>query len=155
ELSQRRHRHRSSQLRADSSKSKVRVRLDKTTLVVVIVTGARTGLRFERTQLVGVRFEKSSNNHCDNQKTYSNQSLAHQDTSEELYTRSRPLPPGEVASAKREPDRAKPKATAGEGSKAVAMSIPLPALRADLSQRERRATAPLFRATCTRCAERR
>jgi hypothetical protein len=36
--------------------------------------------------LVGIRFEQSANNHCDNQKTYCNQSLAHQYTSEELYT---------------------------------------------------------------------
>ena len=44
----------------------------------MIVTAAHARLWFKRTQLVGVRFEKSSNNHCDNQKSYRNQSLAHQ-----------------------------------------------------------------------------
>ena len=44
----------------------------------MIVTATRARLRFKRTQLVGVRFENSSNNHRDNQKTYGKQSLAHQ-----------------------------------------------------------------------------
>jgi len=40
--------------------------------------------------------------------------------------------------ARSEPDRAKPKERAGEGEKHDAeLSIPLPALRADVSQRER------------------